>query len=88
MSDDKNPCRCGFQGTGDHLCHGKGYTCTNTGSFRLYNAQAVALAGVQMKLQGTDTWACDSCWDAFKAATTRTLAVPPSPKLWPPGKFH
>jgi hypothetical protein len=25
----------------------------------------VALAGVQMKLQVTDTWACDDCWAEF-----------------------
>lgn len=60
-------CRCGHTGSDSHPCHGKGHTCGKPASQRFYNPMPVALAGVMMKVQVTDTWACDDCWDAFKA---------------------
>ena len=54
-------CRCGYDGTGPHPCHGMGYTCRRPAKLRLYNAKPSALAGVQMKLVVTETWACDEC---------------------------
>lgn len=59
-------CRCGYAGTGPHPCHGRGYTCPNPGIQRFYNPQPVALAGMQMKVQVTETYACDECWAEFK----------------------
>lgn len=59
-------CRCGHDSTGDHPCHGNGYECRKPAKRRLYNPRPVGLAGVQMKLQVSDTWACDECWAAFQ----------------------
>lgn len=59
-------CRCGYNGEGDHPCHGNGYRCRKTAKRRFYNPQPVGLAGLQMKLQVSDTWACDECWAAFQ----------------------
>jgi len=60
-----NDCRCGHSGSGPHPCHAKGHSCGKHAVQRFYNAQAVALVGVQMKFQMSDTWACDECWKAF-----------------------
>jgi len=62
-----NACRCGHDGQGSHPCHAKAYKCRKPASQRFYNAQRVALTGMQMKLQVQDTWACDECWEEFKA---------------------
>ena len=59
-------CRCGHDGTGDHPCHGNGYRCRKPAARRFYNAQMVALPGVQFKVQMSDTWACDACWAEFQ----------------------
>lgn len=59
-------CRCGYDGTGHHPCHGQGYTCRKPAKQRFYNARPAHLAGMQMKLSVDDTWACDACWDEFK----------------------
>ena len=65
-------CRCGFSGEGPHPCHGKGYSCGNSGATRrFYNARPACLAGVQMKLTVDETWACDSCWEWFKGLLTQ-----------------
>lgn len=73
MSDERattpteaKSCRCGFSGEGSHPCHNNGYTCRKPATQRFYNARPVALAGVQMKLQADETWACDECWEGFK----------------------
>lgn len=60
-------CRCGHDGQGPHPCHAKAYECRKPATQRFYNAQPVALSGMQMKLQVQDTWACDECWEEFKA---------------------
>jgi hypothetical protein len=58
-------CRCGFNGEGEHPCHGKAYSCRKPAKQRFYGAHLTALAGVQMKLGVNSTWACDECWSAF-----------------------
>lgn len=67
-------CRCGFDPAVDsvHMCH-SGYLfadpskrCKNPGTQRFYNAETVALTGMQMKFQVADTIACDECWRRFK----------------------
>lgn len=72
MSDK---CRCGHEGAGDHPCHGKAHTCRKPATQHFYNPQPVALAGMQMKLQVTDTWACDECWTQFKAMIAAATKV-------------
>jgi hypothetical protein len=67
MTVPTNPCRCGHAGDGPHPCHAKGYRCGAPATQWFYNAQRVALAGMQPKLQVTETWACDACWGSFKA---------------------
>jgi hypothetical protein len=54
-------CRC-QRDAPVHLCHGGGYTCPRPGVQRFYGGRLVALAGVQMKAEMRDTWACDECW--------------------------
>lgn len=61
-------CRCGWDGQGEHPCHADEYTCRRPARRRFYGARPVALAGVQFKLQASDTWACDEHWAAFSAA--------------------
>lgn len=58
-------CRCGHDGEGPHPCHFNLYTCRKPAVLRLYNPAAVALAGMQMKVQMTETWACEECWLLF-----------------------
>lgn len=58
-------CRCGHDGEGEHPCHANGYQCRKPAK-RRFIASPAALAGVQLKLAATDTWACDECWLAFK----------------------
>jgi hypothetical protein len=72
-------CRCGYDGVGPHPCHGDGYTCGRPAEFRLYDVRPVALAGMTFKLQGTDTWACDACWEKFQAALRRVHGSPTAP---------
>lgn len=61
-------CRCGWDGQGEHPCHARGYTCGKPARQRFYGAHLVALAGVQMKVGISDTWACDEHWAAFSAS--------------------
>lgn len=58
-------CRCGHQGDEVHPCHADGYQCRKPAEQRFYNARPVALTGVMMKLEMTETWACDECWKRF-----------------------
>lgn len=60
-----NNCRCGFQGDGEHPCHGMGYSCKNPATTR-FVTYPTALSGMQMKLGAYQTWACDKCWENFK----------------------
>lgn len=60
-----NNCRCGFDGNGEHPCHGDAYTCKKPSKQRFYNPRPVALSGMQMKLEVRDTFACDECWERF-----------------------
>lgn len=60
-------CRCGHTGEGPHPCHAKGHTCGKPATQRFYNARPVCLSGMQMKLGVSETWACDECWEEFKA---------------------
>ena len=60
-------CRCGHTGNGPHPCHAGGYRCSAPATRRLYNAELVALAGMQPKAQIQETWACDACWESFQA---------------------
>jgi len=62
-------CRCGYEGTGQHPCHGKGYTCQKPAKQRFYDVQMPALAGMHMKVQVTETWACDACWTEYNPKT-------------------
>jgi len=55
-------CRCGHDGDGPHPCHAGQYTCRRPAKERFYNPELAPLSGVQMKLQMTQTWACDECW--------------------------
>jgi hypothetical protein len=68
MTAPSDSCRCGHAGDGPHPCHAKGYRCGAPATQRFYNAQRVALAGMQPKLQVQETWACDACWESYKAA--------------------
>lgn len=72
----RNSCRCGWDGTGDHPCH----VCGAPSRQRFYRPQLVALAGMTMKLQVTDTFACDSCWRKY--IEFRTLVLPIFQRLW------
>lgn len=60
MSDS---CRCGWDGTGDHLCH----RCHEApGALKFYvPTMAFSLAGSQPKFSARDTIACDPCWEEF-----------------------
>lgn len=57
-------CRCGWDGTGDHLCHRCG---KEPGQRRLYVPTfKFSLAGVQPKLSMAETWGCNGCWTDFQ----------------------
>lgn len=60
-------CRCGHEGEGEHPCHGEDYTCRKPAKRYFYDGTSLrfALAGMQMKLSVSDTWACDGCWAWF-----------------------
>jgi hypothetical protein len=78
-------CRCGWDGTGAHLCHRCGKV---PGQQRLYVPTfKFSLAGVQLKFSMAETWGCDGCWNQLsevpeeepepmiKDATTASLAT-------------
>lgn len=61
-------CRCGWSGEGDHPCH----RChVSPGTRRLYSPRAVALAGVQLKFEVSETNACDPCWGWYSREVLR-----------------
>lgn len=66
------PCRCGFTGQGDHPCHGQAYSCRKAATAR-FVAQSTpySLAGMQLKVAATQTWACDICWETFRIIATQ-----------------
>lgn len=60
---DLKPCRCGHkESDGPHPCHFGGYTCRKPATQRFYGARLVSLAGVTMKAEVSETWACDEHW--------------------------
>ncbi len=59
-------CRCGHEGSDNHPCHARAYSCRKPATQRFYNPKIVSLAGMQMKLEVTDTWACDECWKEYE----------------------
>lgn len=64
MSEER--CRCGWDGTGDHPCHYKNYTCRKPAKERLYlPSMKFSLAGAQLKFSMSKTFACDECWEDF-----------------------
>ncbi len=65
ISEADAACRCGWDGNGDHPCHAKGYTCRKPATAR-YLTYLSCLAGAQMKLGASQTFACDECWEKFK----------------------
>lgn len=70
-------CRCGhaMHADGPHPCHGEEYTCRKPAKARFIAKPlgSYALAGMQMKMTGYLTFACDECWEKYvaerKAAT-------------------
>ena len=71
---DASPCRCGHpkDSPDPHPCHGLGHTCRKPAKQYFYSPYpkghpGASLAGMQMKACVSDTWACESCWAAFKA---------------------
>ena len=61
-----NTCRCGHSGPDPHPCHGNAYRCRKPAKRRFYAPRIVGLAGVQMKVETSETWACDECWQKHK----------------------
>ena len=64
------PCRCGWDGQGEHPCHyprdGVAYSCKRPAKRRFYEpTKLYSLPGMQMKASVTETWACDECWEKF-----------------------
>lgn len=64
-------CRCGWDGIGEHPCHGGAYSCRKPATQRFYAPRMVGLAGVQLKFEVSDTWACDACWEEYKKESGR-----------------
>lgn len=61
------PCRCGWEGSGEHPCHGGLYTCHQPGKRRLYDIHFVSLPGMTFKVEvRKQTVACDACWEKFE----------------------
>lgn len=57
-------CRCGWNGTGDHLCHRCG---KRPGARRFYvPSMKFSLAGNQLKFSAKETIGCDPCWAEFQ----------------------
>lgn len=69
MPTEEEPCRCGWDGEGDHPCHGQMYTCRRPATARYYEPHKFySLAGAQPKMSVAQTYACDECWEAFTKA--------------------
>lgn len=58
------PCRCGYDGVGDHRCHAgrsqPGKRCVNVAVPKLYATNG-ALAGYQLKYSCVVGYYCDTC---------------------------
>lgn len=68
-------CGCGWDGTGDHPCHGSAYSCRKPATSRLYvPTMRASLAGLQMKLSVGETFACDECWERTKPEREAVLS--------------
>jgi len=64
-------CRCGYVGDdSEHPCHGRNYSCRLPAKARYYVPGPFSLAGAQLKVSATKTYACDTCWEEFKNAGT------------------
>lgn len=72
-------CRCGHSGNGQHPCHALGYSCRKPAKQRFYGPKIVSLSGQQMKLEVSDTWACDECWASFAKELAPVEPVQPMP---------
>lgn len=60
-------CRCGWDGTGEHPCHGFRYQCRRPAKARFYEPhRRYSLAGAQAKASMVETFSCDECWERFK----------------------
>ena len=60
-------CRCGWDGEGDHPCHGKLYSCKKPAERRFYApSMRFALAGARLKFSTRETFACAECWEWFQ----------------------
>lgn len=80
-------CRCGHpkDSTDPHPCHAKGYGCRKPAKQRFYNPTPgrvpyAQVAGVQLKLEVAETWACDDCW--AEPEPLRTGQVKPADFQW------
>lgn len=61
------PCRCGWDGeTGPHPCHSDGYRCRQPAEQRFRITGPAHLAGMQLKFNASETWACDECWSYYQ----------------------
>lgn len=63
---ESEACRCGYDGTGPHPCHGRAYSCRKPATERFYNIKLATLAGAQLKVGADQTWACDECWARYR----------------------
>lgn len=70
-------CRCGHPRSSKHPhpCHGQAHRCRQPATQRFYGPRLVALAGMQAKLEVSDTWACDTCWIAYQALAAEHRAA-------------
>lgn len=70
---EKNPCRCGFDGTGTHRCHAGrpdpnrtgedgSRWCPNPGVEKFIPSERAALSGTQMKFSCTTACYCEQHW--------------------------
>lgn len=73
------PCRCGHTGEGPHPCHYANYSCGKPATQRFYGPRLIAIAGIQMKVEVSSTWACDECWEKFKILLARQDMAPKDP---------
>lgn len=65
-SDAAEKCRCGWDGSGDHPCHYRNYTCKAAATARFYEPTLhYSIAGQQDKRSVVETFACDACWADF-----------------------
>lgn len=75
-------CRCGYDGPDDghHPCHGECYSCRRKATRRFYNPMIVSLSGHVRKIEISETWACDECWERWKKDWPDTVLLLPETK--------